>query len=43
VKERLAKLGVEPMVMTPEAFDQRIAGETVLAIELAKAAGIAIK
>ena len=43
VKERLAKLGVEPMLMSPEAFDQRIATETPLAAELAKAAGIAAK
>ena len=27
VKDKLAKLGVEPMIMTPEAFDARIAKE----------------
>jgi tripartite-type tricarboxylate transporter receptor subunit TctC len=43
VKERLAKLGVEPMIMTPEAFDARIAREAPLAIALAKAAGIGLK
>ena len=43
VKERLAKLGVEPMIMTPEAFDQRIAREVPIAVALAKAAGIAVK
>jgi tripartite-type tricarboxylate transporter receptor subunit TctC len=43
VKERLAKLGVEPLIMTPEAFDARIAREAPLAAELAKAAGIAAK
>jgi tripartite-type tricarboxylate transporter receptor subunit TctC len=43
VKERLAKLGVEPMIMTPEAFDQRIAREAPIAVALAKAAGIAVK
>ena len=32
VKEKLAKLGVEPMMMTPEAFDQRIAKETPFAV-----------
>ena len=43
VKEKLAKLGVEPMIMTPEAFDARIAKETAIAVTLAKAAGIAVK
>jgi tripartite-type tricarboxylate transporter receptor subunit TctC len=43
VKERLAKLGVEPMIMQPEDFDARIAKETRVALELAKAAGIAVK
>ena len=43
VKERLAKLGVEPLIMTPEAFDARIAREAPMAVELAKAAGIAAK
>ena len=40
VKERLAKLGVEPMIMKPEDFDARIAKETPLAVTLAKAAKI---
>jgi tripartite-type tricarboxylate transporter receptor subunit TctC len=43
VKEKLVKLGVEPMIMTPEAFDARIAKETPIAVGLAKAAGIAAK
>ncbi len=40
VKERFAKLGVEPMVMTPEDFDARIAKEAVIAHDLARAAHI---
>jgi tripartite-type tricarboxylate transporter receptor subunit TctC len=40
VKERLAKLGVEPMIMRPEEFDARIAKEATLAVTLAKAAKI---
>jgi tripartite-type tricarboxylate transporter receptor subunit TctC len=43
VKEKLAKLGAEPLIMTPEAYDARIAREAPLAIELAKAAGIGVK
>jgi tripartite-type tricarboxylate transporter receptor subunit TctC len=43
VKDKLAKLGVEPLIMTPDAFDQRIAKEAPLAHTLAKAAGIAVK
>jgi tripartite-type tricarboxylate transporter receptor subunit TctC len=43
VKERLVKLGVEPMIMAPEAFDARIAKEAPIAVELAKAVGIAAK
>ncbi len=43
VKEKLAKLGVEPMIMTPEAFDARIAKEAPLAVTLAQATGIAAK
>ncbi len=43
VKERLTKLGVEPLIMQPEAFDARIAKETTGALALAKAAGIAVK
>jgi tripartite-type tricarboxylate transporter receptor subunit TctC len=40
VKEKLSKLGVEPMIMSPEDFDARIAKETGLAVTLAKAANI---
>jgi tripartite-type tricarboxylate transporter receptor subunit TctC len=43
VKEKLGKLGVEEMVMSPEDFDARIAREAPIAIALAKAAGIAVK
>jgi tripartite-type tricarboxylate transporter receptor subunit TctC len=43
VKEKLAKLGVEDMVMKPEDFDARIAREAPIAVALAKAAGIANK
>jgi tripartite-type tricarboxylate transporter receptor subunit TctC len=42
-KEKLAKLGVEPLIMTPEDFDARVAKEARIAVELAKAAGIAPK
>jgi tripartite-type tricarboxylate transporter receptor subunit TctC len=41
LKEKLAKLGVEPLIHTTEQFDARIAKEAPQAIELAKAAGIA--
>jgi tripartite-type tricarboxylate transporter receptor subunit TctC len=40
IKEKLAKLGVEPMIMTPEDFDARIAREVDIAVTLAKAANI---
>ena len=40
-RTRFGKLGVEPMIMTPEAFDARIAQETKIAVELAKATGLA--
>ena len=43
VKDRLDKLGVEPMIMTPEAFDQRIAKEAPIAAALAKAVGLGAK
>jgi tripartite-type tricarboxylate transporter receptor subunit TctC len=39
-KDKLTKLGVEPMIMTPDAFDGRIAKEAVIARQLAKAANI---
>jgi hypothetical protein len=41
VKDKLAKLA--PLIMTPDAFDARIAKEAPLAHTLAKAAGIAVK
>jgi tripartite-type tricarboxylate transporter receptor subunit TctC len=43
VKDKLAALGVEPMTMSPEDFDARIAREAAIALKLATAAGIAIK
>jgi tripartite-type tricarboxylate transporter receptor subunit TctC len=43
VQERLSKLGVEPMIMTPEDFDARIAKEAGIAKQLAKAAKIAVQ
>jgi tripartite-type tricarboxylate transporter receptor subunit TctC len=43
VQEKLAKLGVEPMLMTPQEFDARIARETGIAVALAKAANIALQ
>jgi tripartite-type tricarboxylate transporter receptor subunit TctC len=43
VKDKLAKLGVEPLIMTPDDFDARIAREVPIALTLAKAAGIAVK
>lgn len=43
VKDKLAKLGVEPLIMTPDAFDARIAKEAPLALALAKAAGLGVK
>jgi tripartite-type tricarboxylate transporter receptor subunit TctC len=43
VRDKLAKLGVEEMIMTPEDFDARIAKEAAIAMALAKAAGIAAR
>ncbi len=43
VKERLSKLGVEPMIMSPADFDARVAKETGIAVQLAKAANIAVQ
>jgi tripartite-type tricarboxylate transporter receptor subunit TctC len=43
IKERLTKMGVEPLTLTTDAFDARIAKEAPLAIELAKAAGVGLK
>jgi tripartite-type tricarboxylate transporter receptor subunit TctC len=39
-RDKLALLGVEQMVMTPEDFDARIAKEAIIARELTKAANI---
>lgn len=43
VKEKLTKIGAEPLILTPQAFDARIAKEAPLAVTLAKAAGIGAK
>jgi tripartite-type tricarboxylate transporter receptor subunit TctC len=43
VRERLGKLGVEPMIMTPADFDVRVAREAGIAVDLAKAANIAVQ
>jgi tripartite-type tricarboxylate transporter receptor subunit TctC len=40
VHEKLANLGVEAMIMKPEDFDARVAKETRIAVELARAAHI---
>jgi tripartite-type tricarboxylate transporter receptor subunit TctC len=40
VHEKLANLGVESMIMKPEDFDARVAKETRIAVELARAANI---
>jgi tripartite-type tricarboxylate transporter receptor subunit TctC len=40
VKAKLTNMGVESMIMTPEDFDARIAKETRIAVELARAAKI---
>jgi tripartite-type tricarboxylate transporter receptor subunit TctC len=42
-KARLTKMGVEPMTLTTNAFDARIAKETPLAVEVANAAGLGLK
>jgi len=39
-QDKLGKLGVEPMIMAPDAFDARVAKEADIAIKLAKAANI---
>jgi tripartite-type tricarboxylate transporter receptor subunit TctC len=39
-RSKLTTLGVEPMIMTPDAFDERIAKEADMAVKLAKAAKI---
>ena len=43
VQERLSKLGVEPMIMTAADFDARLAKEAGIAVQLAKAANIAVQ
>jgi tripartite-type tricarboxylate transporter receptor subunit TctC len=43
MKEKLAALGVEPLVMSPADFDARVAREAALAIDLAKAAHLAVQ
>jgi tripartite-type tricarboxylate transporter receptor subunit TctC len=43
VKDKLTKLGVEPMIMQPEDFDARIAEEAGMAVTLAKAANIRLQ
>jgi tripartite-type tricarboxylate transporter receptor subunit TctC len=43
VKEKLEKLGVEPMIMEPQDFDARIASEAGMAVTLAKAANIRLQ
>jgi tripartite-type tricarboxylate transporter receptor subunit TctC len=40
VKEKLVSFGVESMIMSPADFDTRIAKETRISVELAKAVGI---
>jgi tripartite-type tricarboxylate transporter receptor subunit TctC len=42
-KERFVKLGVEPMIMSPDAFDAKVAQETKIAADLAKTLGLAPK
>ena len=41
VKGKLATLGVEPMPLTPEQFQAEVAKQAPIAVELAKAAGLA--
>ena len=43
IKDKLARLGVEPLLMKADDFDARVAKEAPIAVELAKAAGIALK
>ena len=40
VRDRLAKSGISPLIMTPAAFDARIRAEIAANVALAKAAGI---
>jgi tripartite-type tricarboxylate transporter receptor subunit TctC len=39
-KDKLTTLGVQQMIMEPDAFDARIAKEAAIAVKLAKAANI---
>jgi len=41
VQERLAKLGIEPLTMTPEEFDKYFRDDVLATMKLAKEAGIA--
>jgi tripartite-type tricarboxylate transporter receptor subunit TctC len=43
LKAKLANMGVEPLIMTPEDFDARVAKETRIAVELARAAQIPLQ
>jgi tripartite-type tricarboxylate transporter receptor subunit TctC len=43
VREKLAKLGVEDMIMTPEKFDAYVKEQVVINAEIAKGAGITPK
>jgi len=43
VVAKLANLGTEPMTQSPEAFDARVAKETRIAVELARAAKIPLQ
>jgi len=40
VKERFAKLGAEPLTMTPDAFNTYIRNEMVVAYRISKAANL---
>jgi tripartite-type tricarboxylate transporter receptor subunit TctC len=42
LKERMAKIGAEPMLMTPQAFDAYIKKEIAINAALVKAAGITV-
>ena len=42
-KERFSKMGVDPLMQSTADFDARIARETPIAVELAKAAGVGLQ
>jgi hypothetical protein len=42
-KERFSKMGVDFLIQSTSDFDARIARETPIAVDLAKAAGVAIE